>query len=634
MRRAYFLVPAPLSAAFAACLALGIVFSAIAQTGTPPPAGTASTLPSANQSQGQPSPAPAPDTGRYVLESQVPLVVLDVVVTDKDSHPVHGLKASAFTVLEKGRPMTVQSFEEHRFDQAPPPAPRPTKLNLGPNVFTNITYTPNNGPLNILLMDALNTPRSDQAYVRQQMLEYLKKLPEGTRIAIFGLSTRLFILQGFTTDPAVLKAVLSGKKALGSTSPLLTTPEEAEEQQEQIDNMGAMGNDPGTAQMQADMQQFQAETATFQTTLRVQYTLSAMNDLARYLSGLPGRKNLIWFSGSFPINILPDGDLENPFGAMANYEDDVKATADLLTRSQVAVYPVDGRGLFVNPAMTASVSGASMARNPQAGMKANTKFFTQTASEHFTMQAMAEQTGGKAFYNTNGLKEAVQEAIDQGSNYYTLTYTPTDRKWDGGYRNIRVKTDQADVNLFYRHGYYAQDPNTPGRGQKVLPMSAMQTAMLRGGPDPTEILFKVRIVPTAESEKTLPPANQPVGKKMKPPYRHYTIVYVADFRHVTFTTTPDGIYHGSVEYTTLVYSPEGEVMNAASNKAILNVPAAKYESMMRNGVGLHQQIGAPAKGEYFLRIGLRDITSDRVGALEVPLTAIQPVPAPAPAAGK
>jgi hypothetical protein len=166
-------------------------------------------------------------------------------------------------------------------------------------------------------------------------------------------------------------------------------------------------------------------------------------------------------------------------------------------------------------------------------------------------------------------------------------------------------------------------------------MSAMHTAMLRGGPDPTEILFKVKIVPAAGSEQELPPANQLMGKKkMKPPYRHYTILYVADFRHVAFTTTPDGNYHGSVEFTTLVYSPEGEAMNVTSNKVNVNLPAAKYDSVMRSGVTLHQQIGAPAKGEYFLRIGLHDMNSDRVGALEVPLTAIQLAPAPPAAAGK
>jgi len=628
LRRVYIRPPALLFATFAVYLAVGMAFASVAQAGTPPQAGTGSAAPSTGQSEKQPESAQAPVTGKGVFRAQVPLVVLDVVVTDTKRHPVHGLKASDFTVLERGQEMSLESFEEHRFDQAPPPAPLPTEQHLHPNVFTNITSTPNNGPLNILLMDALNTPITDQMYVRKQMLEYLKTLPEGTRIAIFGLSTRLYILQGFTSDPALLKAVLTRKKGLPSESPLLTTPQEEELQQDQFD---MVSGSPSATQMQANMQQFQAEMSTFQLTLRMQYTLDAMNDLARYLSGLPGRKNLIWFSGSFPLNVLPDGNLPNPFGAMAQFADDVKSTADLLTRSQVAVYPVDARGLFTNPAFSASASG----RNPNAVAKSNAKFFARTAAEHASMDAMAEQTGGKAIYDTNGLKQAVQEVISQGSNYYTLAYTPTNRKWDGSYRSVRVKLDQSRVDLFYRHGYYADDPSAaPVHGQSALPMNAMQAAMQRGGPDPTQIIFAVKIVPAAERDNTLPKSNRPIGKQMKPPYRHYAVYYVPSLPDISFEAAPDGTYHASLEFVTMLYSPHGELMNTTSSELNTNLPAAKYKELVEHGLRLLQQIDVPEKGEYFLRMGVHDIKTDRVGAIEVPLGAIQagpPLASPAPA---
>jgi len=53
------------------------------------------------------------------------------------------------------------------------------------------------------------------------------------------------------------------------------------------------------------MRQFEQDTQTYQTTQRVEYTLQFLGQLARYLAALPGRKNLIWFSGSFPIYIQP-----------------------------------------------------------------------------------------------------------------------------------------------------------------------------------------------------------------------------------------------------------------------------------------------------------------------------------------
>jgi VWFA-related protein len=539
--------------------------------------------------------------GEKVLKSESPLVVLDVVVTDKKGQPVSGLKSSDFTVFEKDEQMTLQSFEEYRVDQAPPPAP-PAEQALVPNVFTNIPDTRSDGPLNVLLMDALNTAMADQMYVREQMLEYVKKVPQGTRIAIFGLSNRLYMLQNFTTDPAILKADVQMFRA------------------EKVSLPG--GSDMGTI----------GPHGLFEKNLafRGAYTRAAVEDLARYLSGLPGRKNLIWFAGSFPLRAMPDGDRENRFGAMANFADDEKWIANLLTRDRVAVYPIDARGLFTNPEMHADVAvpeGAERldGRTPGEFQQSEVNFLGQRADDKIAMNMLAERTGGKAFYDTNGLKEAVQEAINDGSNYYTLAYAPANRKWDGRYRSIRVTVAESGVHLFYRQGYFAYDPNAPRpHGAQTLPMSVMDSAMLLGEPNPTQIPFMVKVVPTAGTANTLPPTNQPNVKKMKPPYRRYTVWYDIDLRNVAFTGTPGGIHRGSLEFEILLYNSNGHLMNAIKEIAKAKLPAAGYESRAWSGLKFHQNIDAPAKGEYFLRIGVHDVASDRVGAVEVPLAAIQP----------
>jgi VWFA-related protein len=537
--------------------------------------------------EGQANPAQEPVEGRYVLKSESPLVVLDVVVTDKKGQPVHGLKAADFTVLEKGQKMTLQSFDEYRADQASPPATKAARQALGPNVFTNVAEARNDGPLNVLLMDALNTPVANQMYLREQMLEYVKKVPQGTRIAIFGLSNRLYILQGDTADPAVLKA---------------------------------------------DMQMFRSKKVSLPLALRGPYTRAAIQDLARYLSGLPGRKNLIWFAGSFNLGILRDLNRENRLGAMPDLADDVKWTANLLTRARVAVYPIDARGLFTNPDMSADVIGppGGGPMNPGAWLNSEGHFLDQRAHEHIGMNILAEGTGGKAFYDTNGLKEAVQEAINDGSNYYTLAYVPTDRRRDGGYRSVSVKLDQPDVNLFYRQGYFAYDPNdSRGHRGKAPPMSVMDSAMQFGAPSPTQILFMAKIVPAAGTEDTLPPTNQPNPReKLKPPYRHYTVWCGPDLRNVAFTATTDGIRHQSLEFEILLYNPDGELINAIREMVKLKLPAVRDVSRGWSGLEFHQSIDAPAKGEYFLRIGVHDLSSDRVGAVEVPLAAIPPADAP------
>jgi hypothetical protein len=63
-------------------------------------------------------PAQTPVQPEYTIQARVPLTYVDIVVTDAQGHPVHGLKQSDFTLLEDHRPMTSNSFEEHRTDPA------------------------------------------------------------------------------------------------------------------------------------------------------------------------------------------------------------------------------------------------------------------------------------------------------------------------------------------------------------------------------------------------------------------------------------------------------------------------------------------------------------------------------------
>src|SRR5579859_7247060 len=141
-------------------------------------------------SNGQASQAAAPS-----FKSTSNLVLVDVVVTH-NGQPVKGLPKDAFHVLEGGREQAVKVFEEHTSDEAAE-IRRPS---LPPATYSNFPDSTIGASANILLLDALNTPMENQTYVRLQMIEYLKKIPPGTRIAIFTLASRLRFVQGFTAD--------------------------------------------------------------------------------------------------------------------------------------------------------------------------------------------------------------------------------------------------------------------------------------------------------------------------------------------------------------------------------------------------------------------------------------------------
>ena len=307
----------------------------------------------------QPDSKPAATT---TLKANTQLVIVDVTVTDAHRKPVHNLKASDFVVLEDNVSQNIKAFEEHAYISAPAVSVQPPPL--PPGVFTNFSPVPSRGTLNVLLIDTLNTPLEDQAFVRSQIQQYLKNAPSGTRIAIFGLATHLYLLQGFTSNPEVLKAAVD-RKSSSKPSPLLHDSVGGGNGDvpvsQQFDD--AFGADPntaaGTTQALAQLKQFEAEQQSYELQLRAKYTLDSLNQLARYLSGLQGRKNLIWFSGSFPINILPDGSLSRPFAIVANSENEFRQTTALLSRSQVAVYPVDARGLVTSQTLNASTTTTS-----------------------------------------------------------------------------------------------------------------------------------------------------------------------------------------------------------------------------------------------------------------------------------
>jgi VWFA-related protein len=139
-------------------------------------------------------------------------VLVDVIVTDKNGTPVKGLKQGDFRVLEQGKKQSISYFEEHTpgvlarrgQDRAFPPLP--------PNVFTNFSPLPAPPAVNVLVLDALNTPMSDQMYLKKAAQHYLKTLKPGTRLAIFTMSMKLSFIQGFSDDPAVLATALGYRK--------------------------------------------------------------------------------------------------------------------------------------------------------------------------------------------------------------------------------------------------------------------------------------------------------------------------------------------------------------------------------------------------------------------------------------
>ncbi len=578
------------------------------------------------------------EDGITTLHARSNLVVIDVVVTDSKHNPVHGLKESDFTLLENNKEQRIRNFEEHSAaldagKYMPPPK-------LPPGLFTNQAPAPSSGPVNVLLLDYLNTPLASQPYARKQLLEFLDKTPAGARIAIFSLTEKLGMLQGFTTDPSVLKAALSSPSgALRASNVLLDSTNGGKMNDTTLDDTllgGQTVADGGflTQEIIDNVHRFEALQSSFTEDLRARYTLSAFQLLARYLVGIPGRKNVIWFSAGFPLNVDPNPSEGDPNDSVVRNDDEVRKTDNLLTRAQVAVYPVDARGVFTDPANDVANHVTSISESSGSDAAAEQlAFMQQTSQEHESMFAMAEDTGGEAFVNTNNLTQAVTKAVEDGSNYYTLTYTPANLQWDGRFRAVKVKVEQPGVKLSYRNGYYADDPNDRSKvvaGHTAMasaPVNSMTTAMMHGGPDPAEILFKVRIRPAAAPPDEEPLKNNHTNPdpkvKVAGPYKEYGVDLVPDAKAVSCPINPaTGTHRCELEVMTYVYNREGELLIMAHNAVSQSMSAADYAKLQTSGMAFHQEVSVPVKGQYYLRTAIHDLKSDRVGAVEVPVAAV------------
>jgi VWFA-related protein len=559
------------------------------------------------------------------IESKVRVVVLDLVVTDGKGQPVTGLPKDAFEILEDGKPQTIATFEEHHgaamtLAKLPP---------LPPNVYTNFPLTQTADSVTVLLLDALNTPLADQTYVHQQMIKYLGTIPPGTRVAIFTLASRLRMIQGVTTDSAELLAVLKDKKlADPNPSALLPSTAENDANQHYIDFLTTENTAPKAPQTSAQasvdtvssMKQFLSDTAAFQTESRIRITLQALQQLARYLSDVPGRKNVAWFSGSFPTGILPDADLPDPFSAVRSFQAEIRKTTDLLTSTQVAIYPIAAEGLA--PSSTYQANAAEIGqKRPSMTARDQIKQMRTTGagrdSNHLTMEQLAKDTGGEAFYNSNGLNDALTHVIDNGARFYTLTYAPSDKTMDGKFRHIRINLLSGKYNLAYRRGYFADDLIVLQAAEQKSDDDPLYALMGRNLPDLSQVVYKIKVLPS--NPQPAPDAPHIGGNvELKGPVTRYRVDFAILAQDLKLDPTPDGGRHGEIEVMLVAYDREGKPLNLVETETKLVLPPNVYADVLKIGLQIHKEIDVP-KQDVYLRTGIYDMGSDVAGTLGVPL---------------
>lgn len=546
-----------------------------------------------------------------VIRATTRLVQVDVVVTDSSGQPLKDrFTEKDFTVLEDGKPQKISFFSFQQLEGREGPKQRPPQL--PPHVVTNRSeYQPTAVPPIVLLLDGINTPVENNMVVRQQMLNFLADhFDPHARIAVFLLGNELAMLQDFTSDPALLTAAMkkyrsqaSAAGRQGGTDVQLQAPTfDGASLPPQARGQAGMGS--GNSELRSLMNisyalaRFEKESNANVMEMRIAHTADGLMSIARYLAGFPGRKVVIWFSASFPLS-LSVVDPED-FDVYRSYADRIRATTNLLSDAQVAVYTVDARGLMGNliadPSDTGRDADGRMALTVDAHMKANSKETFERFSTEDSLTKVAEETGGRVFLNTNDFDRAIAESIRDSSNFYEIGYYPTHKQWDGKFHTVKVKVAGNGLTVRHRRGYYASDPESWRRaGAKEMNLALERDSVISTG-----VLFYARAMP--------PPANGEVK-----------VEFLVDTHTITFETMSENQRYCNLEFQVQAFTTDGKLVKAEVQQAEAPLKPETFDRILKTGLPMPVPIKL-TPGQYILHLGVRDNRTGQFGTSELPLT--------------
>ena len=580
-----------------------------------------------SQEKSRPQSSPPQQEPPAVLKVTTRLVTVDVVARDRHGNAVRDLTADDFQITEQasGHKIEQQIASFRLLDRAMAKAPDAERaaLELPAGVYTNLVTTKSlSAPPTILLVDGLNTDANTQVQVRQKMVRLLASAPSDVPMAVFLLGRELRLLQSFTTDTKLLKAAaeramtqeatnLQIKDARDDTFSNSSLLEQMAGAEGQSDTPGGpptpQGTTPGgnsdalLAMKALYLQRFEREQYADSMDIRVKMTLDALRVIARHVSGYPGRKNLIWLSSAFPLAITPEANLTMVarFSGVRNYSSDMTAVASALTDAQVAVYPVDARGMETQALFDPQSRGKTnpFSEGATLNRESNVRFSSQES-----MNDLAAQTGGKVCLNNNDLSECVKRAIDDSSSYYELAYYPTHKNWHGEFRKISVKTARPGVQLSFREGYFAReaDATISAKDAKDTDTHVSQAAC-------NDFLTATSILVEASA---LPP-DQPGQTK-------YFIVI--DPNALSIGSPEGGVRNVQIELATCMFNARGLPLQYNRQSIGQKLTETEYQSIKAHGIS-HTISFVPKPETARVRLLVCDSRTGMIGSVDLPYPA-------------
>lgn len=533
--------------------------------------------------------AHADDESKVEFRSESVLVQVPAVVTDKSGSHIHSLSKDDFEVLENGKAQKISLMQEVTATDARLQSPESL-----PGTFSNAAMSGEQAhSIAVIALDTVNTPFLDQTYGREQLLKFLgDNLESNSAMALLTIGSKgVRVLSGFGTDPAVLVQAL--KKVRGELPAMTGVDQDAQAAAATASvtttlvPLLAPGGDP-QAQIDQFALQGDAIYAGYQQSRAVENTMQAFLGIALSLSGIPGRKSLLWCTGGFPFYL--DSPSTVPGGYLSVlYE----RTMEALNDAQISVYPVDVRGLVnYSPVADAKIGGAMS--GPALATRTTNRSWLQSSTIS-TLQEFASMTGGRAYYNSNDLVTGFRRAIEDGSSYYLLGYYLDTHNTKPGWRKLQVKVHRKDVEVRARTGFLVTNATVNPEVTHKADVGFALTSPF----DSTGIPLTVKWQGMAAD-----------GDKKK----------VGFAMHLPFTgiTVEPERNHYDVDFAVQAMK-DGEPKGNIGQEARGDLPAENLAKLKAEGIFYGNALELPA-GSYQVRFVVRDNLSGRIGSVTAPLT--------------
>ncbi len=452
------------------------------------------------------------------------LVQVNVIATDKNG-PVAGLAKSDFTLSDDGKKQDIAFFDVTSRGKTPPPA---SSKPLPPNEFGNRpTGTAEQGNAILVVWDLLNTNFVDMMRARPAVLKSLRVIHPGDYVGVLILGETIGMVQDFTSDSSQLGAAL-----------------------DKYTKWPFIGYLPGEE--------------------RAELTARAAWEIKNRLARVPGRKSVVWITGSSSVGL---------FGA------------------DFAVYIVDARGLEGFPEIRAEGSPDPMAFNwneadgsVRTARLAGPAPWGANTEDRERMRMTAESTGGALFTYSNDIRGAIDHALTDGDLTYTLGfYVDDSEKKAEPYHTLKVEVKRSGVDLHYRQNYQSA-PYEPHPERRIA--DALASTI-----DAVGIEIRTAI------EKD--------GGNLRAPIT----VAIADLD----LPESGGRHSGSVDCVLSQRSADGKELDRITRMIEVSLNNERYQAALKEGI--HATVTLePKPGLSELKIVVMDHTSGHIGSLTVPVT--------------